>query len=122
MTICRGVRGATTVTDNDVDSILSAARELLVEIIAANGIEEGDVASVLFTATPDLDAICPATALRQLGWTHTALLCFQEMAVPGSLPMCIRALLHWNTKKPLDEIHHVYLRNARQLRPDLMGS
>lgn len=122
MTICRGVRGAITVTANQADSILSAAQELLLEVIAANGIKERDVASVLFTATSDLDAIYPAAALRQLGWTHTALLCFQEMAVPTSLPMCIRVLVHWNTEKAMDEIHHVYLRNARQLRPDLAGS
>jgi chorismate mutase len=40
------------------------------------------------------------------------------MAVPGSLPMCLRILLHVNTDKTADQIVHVYLRGARVLRPD----
>jgi chorismate mutase len=79
------------------------------------------VASVLFTATPDLDAAYPAVAARQLGWTETALLCVQEMAVRGSLPRCIRVLIHWNTDRSQDQLHHVYLREAKRLRPDRAG-
>jgi chorismate mutase len=119
---CRGVRGAITVTENNAEEILVATKELLQAIITANGISERDVASVFFTATPDLNAICPAVAARQLGWTHTALLCLQEMAVPGSLPHCIRVLVHWNTEREINAIRHVYLRQARQLRPDLVAS
>jgi chorismate mutase len=116
---CRGVRGAITVDENSAQAILSATEELLRAIIAANRICEQDVASVFFTVTPDLDAVCPAVAARQLGWTRTALLCLQEMAVPGGLPRCIRVLIHWNTGRSSDEIRHIYLREARQLRPDL---
>jgi chorismate mutase len=116
---CRGVRGAITVGENSTQAILSATEELLRAIIAANQMREQDVASVFFTVTPDLDAICPAVAARQLGWTRTALLCLQEMAVLGSLPRCIRVLIHWNTGRSIDEIRHVYLREARSLRPDL---
>jgi chorismate mutase len=119
MTCCRGVRGATTVPENQAQAILAATGELFRALIEANGIEEDDVASVLLTATPDLDAAYPALAVRQLGWTHTALSCVQEMAVPGSLPHCIRVLVHWNTARALDEIQHVYLHQARCLRPDL---
>ena len=117
---CRGVRGAITVDENETGAILSATEELLRAIIAANNMQEQDVASVFFTVTPDLDAVCPAVAARQMGWTHTALLCLQEMVVPGSLPRCIRVLIHWNTARSSDEIGHVYLREARQLRPDLV--
>ena len=117
---CRGVRGATTVDENDVQEILCATMELLGAIIDANEMSERDVASVFFTVTPDLDAICPAVAARQMGWTHTALLCLQEMAVPSSLPRCIRVLVHWNTERSIDEMCHIYLREARQLRPDLV--
>ena len=120
MTVCRGIRGATTVAGNDADRILDATRELLAQIIAQNDVHEEDVASVFFTATPDLNAVCPAVAARRLGWTHTALICVQEMAVPGSLLRCIRVLVHWNTDRAIDEIHHVYLREARSLRPDLV--
>ena len=117
---CRGVRGATTVDENDVQAILRATTELLRRIIDANEMAEQDVASVFFTVTSDLDAICPAVAARQMGWTRTALLCLQEMTVPGGLPHCIRVLVHWNTERSIDQIHHVYLGQARQLRPDLV--
>jgi len=40
------------------------------------------------------------------------------MAVPGSLPRCIRVLIHWNTTKRADEVVHVYIRGARGLRPE----
>lgn len=115
----RGVRGATTVTENTQSAILEATRELLAELVAANAMEAEAMASVIFTATPDLNAAYPAVAARELGWTQTPLLCMQEMAVPGSLPMCIRVLIHWNTDKVQGEIHHRYLRGARVLRPDL---
>ena len=117
---CRGVRGATTVDENDVQAILDATKELLGAIIDANAMSEQDTASVFFTVTSDLDAICPAVAARQMGWTRTALLCLQEMTVPGGLPHCIRVLVHWNTERSIDQIHHVYLGQARQLRPDLV--
>jgi len=117
---CRGVRGATTVDENDVQAILNATTELLGALMDANEMSEQDVASVFFTVTPDLDAICPAVAARQMGWTRTALLCLQEMAVPGGLPRCIRVLVHWNTERSIDQIRHIYLRQARQLRPDLV--
>jgi chorismate mutase len=41
------------------------------------------------------------------------------MAISGSLPLCIRVLLHWNTDKSQQEIEHVYVREAKRLRPDL---
>jgi len=116
---CRGLRGATTVAENSAAAILEATRELLQAIVAANGIDEPEIGSVIFTATPDLDAASPAGAARQLGWTRTALMCVQEMVVPGSLPRCIRVLIHWNTDRSLDELCHIYLREARSLRPDL---
>ena len=72
----------------------------------------------LFTTTPDLTAEYPAVAARQLGWYDVALMCGNEMAVPKSLKMCIRVLIHWNTTRRNDEIHHVYIRGAVNLRPD----
>lgn len=119
MTIwCRGVRGATTATENTRESILEATRELLQQLIAANGITTDDVASAIFTTTPDLNAEFPAVAARELGWIDTALLCGHEMSVPGSLPGCIRVLIHWNTTRRADEIVHIYIRGARGLRPE----
>jgi chorismate mutase len=119
---CRGVRGATTADANTEDAILAATRELLAQLVGANGIEPPDIASVYFTATPDLNAAFPAKAARQLGWLDTALMCAQEMDVPGQPPRCIRVLIHWNTGRPQAEIEHVYLRGAVALRPDRAAS
>jgi chorismate mutase len=116
---CRGVRGATTVDHNEREEILVATRQLLGLMIRINGIEARDVASALFTTTPDIDAEFPALAARQLGWFDVPLLCGHEMTVPGSLPLCIRVMLHWNTTKSQQEIKHVYEREAKRLRPDL---
>ncbi len=115
----RGIRGATTVESNTREAILEATGELLTAIIDANGLQEDDVASVFFSATQDLNAEFPALAARHMGWSHVALTCMQEMYVPGSLPMCVRILMHANTAKALREVQFVYLRGARVLRPDL---
>lgn len=116
--MCRGVRGATTVTENTEEAILAATRELLVNLIWFNGITPEDLASAYFTTTTDLNAAYPALAARRLGWYDVALLCGHEMDVPDGLPRCIRVLLHWNTTKRPNEIVHVYLREAHDLRPD----
>ena len=78
MTCCRGIRGATTVTENSRDAILQATRQMLALMIRRNGIESADVASVLFTVTKDLDAEFPDRPvwLRRIdghaGWANTA--------------------------------------------------
>ncbi|HNP70457.1 MAG TPA: chorismate mutase [Kouleothrix sp.] len=115
---CRGVRGATTAESNTRDDILAATREMLELMIAENSIHTEDIASVIFSTTPDLNAEFPALAARQLGWLDTALLCTHEMAVPGSLGRCIRVLIHWNTTRSAAEIRHVYIHGARNLRPE----
>jgi len=117
--MCRGIRGATTVAHNDREEILTATRQLLALMIRRNGIEREDVASAIFTTTPDLDAEFPAHAARQLGWLEVPLLCGHEISVPGSLPRCIRVLVHWNTDRPQHEVRHIYIREAVRLRPDL---
>lgn len=117
---CRGIRGAVSVEANEKDAILAATRELLAHIVAANQVAVEDVASVIFTTTPDLDAVNPARAAREMGWVYTPLLCMQEMAAAGGLPRCIRVLVMWNTERPQEQIRFVYLGQARTLRPDLM--
>ncbi|MFQ5813846.1 MAG: chorismate mutase [Anaerolineae bacterium] len=115
---CRGIRGATTVEKNTAEAILAATRELLALIIEANDLRVEDVASAIFTTTPDLTAAFPAQAAREMGWRDVALLDVQETPVPGSLERCIRVLIHWNTEKSAAEIRHVYLKGAQALRPD----
>ncbi len=115
----RGVRGAITVDANTREDILSATQELLAMMVERNNIDENDVASILFTTTPELTAAFPAKAAREFGWTRTALMGFVEADVQDGLPMCIRVLIHWNTDKNMDEVEHVFMRDAIKLRPDL---
>ena len=118
MKMCRGVRGATTVEEDSRGEILRATHELLTQMIQANDIRPEDVASVIFTTTPDLSADYPALAARLPSWEDVALLCTHEMAVPHGLKRCIRILLHWNTDKSLSEMRHIYINGAVVLRPD----
>ena len=115
---CRGIRGATTVDTNTKEDILKATRELLQDMVKANDVRGEDVASILFTTTSDLNATFPAEAARELGLSQVPLLCGQEIDVPGSLPMCLRILILFNTKKGAEDIVHVYLKSAKKLRPD----
>ena len=113
---CRGIRGAPTVDNNTKEDILNAGKELLQKMIHANGLQPENVACAKFTTTQDLDAEFPAAAARQLGWSNTALLCAQEMNVPGSLQRCLRILILYNTEKSADEIVHVYIKGATTLK------
>lgn len=115
----RGIRGAITVAENSASAIEAAVRELLTEIKIQNDLDLDDVACALFTATPDLDASFPAAAARRMGWERVPLMCAVEMGVPDSLPRCIRVLVMVNTTRSQDQLRHVYLREARSLRPDL---
>jgi chorismate mutase len=118
----RAIRGAITVSQNSETEILAATQELLEAIRKANPtMDVEELVSAWFTATGDLDAVYPAKAARQMGWTGLAMLCAQEMQVRGSLKFCIRVLLHWNTELPVSALKHVYLREAGSLRPDWAG-
>jgi chorismate mutase len=117
MTAVRGIRGATTVRDNDRAEILAATRELLEVMVRLNELRAEDVASAWFTVTPDLDAEFPAFAAREIGWRDVPLICGREIPVPGALGKCIRVLVHWNADRPQREVRHVFLREARALRP-----
>ncbi len=116
MTMCRGIRGATTAPENTKEAIFEATRDLFQKLVQVNEIEEAQVAATFFTTTADLNSAFPATAVREMGWTNTALLCGHEMAVPDSLPRCIRVLILVNTDKEPHELVNLYLREAVNLR------
>jgi chorismate mutase len=119
----RGIRGATTVESDDAALIRAAARELLEEILRRNQITDFDeVISAVFTTTEDLVSAFPAEAARAIGMNQVPLLCAQEIPVTGSMPRCIRVLLHVNSDRTPKEIEHVYLRDAQKLRPDLKSA
>lgn len=116
----RGIRGATSTPADTRETILEVTRELLGEMLRANQIVDFDeIVSILFTTTPDLTATFPAEAARELGMNQVPLLCASEIDVPGRLPRCVRVLLHVNSDKPARDIVHVYLREAKTLRPDM---
>ena len=115
----RGLRGATTVEADTVDQVTERSQELMREIMERNGLAEDDIISALFTATADVTSIFPATAIREIGFGAVPLLCAAEIPVPGSMPLCIRVLLHVHTTRSRDEMHHVYLHGAQGLRDDL---
>jgi chorismate mutase len=119
----RGVRGATTVERDEPGLIHEATRELLAEMLAVNDIDDFDpIAAIFFTTTADLTSTFPAEAARALGMTTVPLICNAEINVPGRVPRAIRVMLQLNTRKGQDEIRHVYLRDARSLRPDLVSA
>ncbi|MCL1988811.1 MAG: (d)CMP kinase [Firmicutes bacterium] len=114
------IRGATTVTENTAEAILAATSETLQEMIKKNDFHVREIISITFSATKDLDAVYPARAARELGITEAGLFCVQEMDVPGSLPMCIRIMMHVDAfTKTQNNVVHVYSHDAAALRPDL---
>ena len=116
----RGIRGATTVTENTVTAMSDAVHELITEIEAHNLFQPEDIVCVFFTVTTDLDAMFPAAAARKrTGWDRVPLMDIQQMSVKGSLERCIRVLIQVNTSVSQSAIVHRYLREARTLRPDL---
>ena len=122
MMACRGIRGATTASENTREAIFEATRELFDETVRANNVEKEQVAAVFFTTTLDLNAAYPATAVREMGWDTTALMCSHEIDVPGSLPLCIRVLLMVNTEKQPEELETVYLNGAVNLRAQTLDA
>lgn len=116
----RSIRGAITVDSNTREDILDAGKELVQEAMNRNEIDKEDIASIIFTLTPDLTAAFPAAGVRQLGITDVPLLDLAQPAIDGALKMCIRLMMHVNTDKSNSELHHIYLKGARVLRPDLI--
>lgn len=118
----RGIRGATSATGNTKAAVTDATQELMRALLDANDVRPEDIASIVFTTSPDLNAAFPAEAARALGLQDVPLLGAGEVAVPGSLPRCIRVLVHVNTAVAQSDIRHVYLRDAQKLRPDWANS
>ncbi len=108
-------------SDNTAHDIVDGAKRLIEAIIEANELDMEQLVSVIFTATPDLTAAFPAAGARLAGLVHVPLLDAVEIDVPGSLPRCIRVLVHVEVDRPSERIRHIYLREAQSLRPDLTG-
>ena len=115
----RGVRGATTAISNDPGAIREATRKLLIAMTKANAVSPNDIAAVIFSSTPDLNASFPAAAARELGWNEVPLFGTQEIDCPTGIPLCVRVLILLNTEKSQHEIQSIYQAGAVVLRPDL---
>ncbi len=116
----RAFRGAITVAENDKDEILRATAELYDKMVAENGLDKEDFVCIFFSLTPDLDKVFPARAVREKGVTNVPLMCMAEIPVEGALEKCVRILILSNSDKSLDQIKHIYLKDAVNLRPDLV--
>ncbi len=116
----RGIRGAITVSADHADEIQKETQRLVLEMAKENNVEPDDVASVIISTTTDISSAFPAKAVRTIEeWNYVPVMCTHEMDVPGSMPLCIRVMMHVNTESGQKEIHHVYLNEAKKLRPDL---
>lgn len=113
------IRGATTVNEDDPREIAEATRELLEKIVERNALEVEEIISVFFTMTPDLETLFPALAAREMGWVGVPLMCASEIPVVGSMPRCLRTMLHVELRAPRHLDTHIYLRDAVALRPDV---
>ncbi len=118
-TAVRALRGATTIDSDESEQVLERVEALFAEIFERNGLDHDDLISVVLTATPDVHSMFPATAARSFGLGDVPLLCAQELDIEGATPLCIRILIHVNTARSREELHHVYLEGARSLRDDL---
>ncbi len=74
----RALRGATTVDQDTSDQVTERTQALLQAMQARNGVDHGDIISVLFTATDDIHSMFPATAARAIGFGDVPLLCARE--------------------------------------------
>ena len=115
----RAIRGATQVVANSPEAIAAGVKELLTEILTANALTPSDVISVLFTASPDLNAAFPAAFAREVGFESVPLICAVEIDVPGALERTIRVMAHIETEMSAKEVSHIYLHGAKALRRDI---
>ena len=116
----RGIRGAITVTENNKNKIIENTKILIKDIVNENNLKTEEIVSMIFTATSDLNKEYPAVAARELGYNQIPLMCYQELNIENSLKKCIRIMIYINRDCSLDKINHVYLKNAKKLRPDLV--
>lgn len=115
----RAVRGATQLDEDTREHMLERVAEMVLDVMASNGLEVDDFISVIFTATSDLASEFPAYAARRLGFGDVPLICARELEIDGSMERVVRMMAHVETDLPKAEITHVYLHGAANLRRDL---
>jgi chorismate mutase len=115
------IRGAIQVAEDSCSAIGEATGRLFHTICMANTLLEEEIISIMFSLTPDLTSMNPATALRE---EYTALqaplFCTQEAVIKGMLPRTIRVIIHCYSTR--EEVSHIYLNGAASLRRDLTNN
>jgi monofunctional chorismate mutase len=117
-----GIRGATTININNEKEISTNTVELMEKVILDNDLERDKIAAIFFSCTKDITAAYPAKTVREMGFADVPLMCFQEMDVQDSLQKCIRICVFYNGEIEKKDVRHIYLNNAKKLRPDLLSS
>jgi chorismate mutase len=117
----RALRGATTLDADTPEQVSERVRALVLEVLARNQVGSDEAISLVITATNDIHSAHPATAARSCGLDDVPILGAQELAIDGSLPLCVRLLLHVDIERTRAEVRHVFLEGAVVLRPDLAG-
>jgi chorismate mutase len=117
--LVRALRGATTCVVDTPEEISTVTRELISTMMERNGLVHDDVISVLLTTSPDLTSSFPAAAAREVGFGDVPLMCASEIDVPGAMARCVRIMMHVYTARERNQLHHIYLRDAKSLRDDL---
>ena len=112
----KSIRGAIAVVENNEESIISSSKKLINEILIKNAITENDIEFAIFTVTSDISEAFPAKAFRELEMTSVAAIDTLAPNIINDLSGCIRILIYLN--KDLEKINHVYLDDAKKLRPD----
>lgn len=115
-----GIRGATTIVQDNEEEVIRGTIELLKEILKANSLDKDKLTAIFFTCTRDIVSAYPAKAARHIGFTDIPLMCFQEMLVEGSLGKCIRVCVFYDGDISKKDVRHIYLNEAMKLRPDLL--
>ncbi|API86193.1 chorismate mutase [Francisella uliginis] len=116
----RSIRGATTIAKDTKENVIEATKELLYYILTKNSVDSKDIVNIIFTATSDIRSVFPAVAAREIGLVDVPLIDCHQMMCDGALELCIRVMLTYNTEKKQQDIRHVYLHEAKKLRPDLI--
>lgn len=111
------IRGAVC-AENTKEDISDKAVELIAAVLEKNNLSPDDVDAVIFSATNDLDACYPATAVRErYSMSNAAFMCFAEMTVENSLDHCLRVSV-FTEKLSQKDCKHCYLGGAAVLRKD----
>ncbi|MDR0451519.1 MAG: chorismate mutase [Treponema sp.] len=103
---------------NEGEDITRETASCYDRLLEENRLDEGDIVSLLFSVTPDIDALNPAAALRRAGkGGDLALFVQQEPVFQGSMRRVIRLLVHCYLEEGRPP-RHVYQNGAEALRPD----